>query len=112
MAGRRIAQLVVGIMLGSGIVIPIALLLIAAPAASERRDARAAARTLAAARPASCQERLLKDWRDGHINNIYPIDCYRKAIKDLPTDLLVYSSAAEDIRQALSERIALRARKA
>jgi hypothetical protein len=111
MAGRRIAQLVVGIMLGGGIFVPIALLLIAAPAASER-DARTVARTLAAARPASCQDRLLKDWRDGHINKIYPIDCYRKAIKDLPTDLLVYSSAAEDIRQALSERIALRARKA
>lgn len=111
MGGRRIAQLVVGIMLGSGIFIPIALLLIAAPAASERQ-ARTAARTLAAARPASCPDRLLKDWRDGHINKIYPIDCYRKAIKDLPTDLRVYSSAAEDIRQALSERIALRARKA
>ena len=110
MGGRRIAQLVVGIMLGTGIFIPIALLLIAAPAASER-DGRGAPRTLAAARPASCQDRLLKDWRDGRINNIYPIDCYRKAIKDLPTDLLVYSSAAEDIRQALSERIALRARK-
>ena len=111
MVGRRIAQLVVGIMLGSGIFIPIALLLIAAPAASER-DGRTAARMLAGARPASCQDRLLKDWRDGRINNIYPIGCYRKALEDLPTDLLVYSSAAEDIRQALSERIALRAQKA
>jgi hypothetical protein len=110
MAGRRIAQLAVGIMLGSGIFIPIALLLIAAPAASER-EARTADRTLAAARPSSCQDRLLKDWRDGRINETYAIDCYRKAIKDLPTDLLVYSSAAEDIRQALSNRITLQARK-
>jgi hypothetical protein len=106
MAGRRIAQLIVGIMLGGGIIIPITLLLVAAPAASER-DARSPART----QTASCQDRLLKDWRDGRIDGMYPVGCYRKAIKELPTDLRVYSSAPEDIRQALSERIVLGARK-
>jgi hypothetical protein len=48
---------------------------------------------------------VLKDWTDGRIDGTYPIRCYREAIRNLPTDLLVYSSAEEDIRQALSERI-------
>jgi hypothetical protein len=86
-------------MLGCGIVVAITLLLITAPAASNSEAG-------SAARVSSCQHRLLQDWRDGRIDDTYPVACYRKAIKELPTDLLVYSSAPEDIRQALSARIA------
>jgi hypothetical protein len=60
-------------------------------------------------KPASCTHRLLRDWRDGRIDGTYPVACYRQAIESLPLDVRVYSSAEEDIRQALSERLALRA---
>jgi hypothetical protein len=47
-----------------------------------------------------CWKRLLNDWYDGTINNIYPIPCYEQAIKHLPLDVQVYSSAKEDILAA------------
>jgi cobalamin biosynthesis Mg chelatase CobN len=47
-----------------------------------------------------CWKRLLNDWYDGTINNRYPIPCYRQAIKHLPLDVQVYSSAKEDILAA------------
>jgi hypothetical protein len=63
----------------------------------------------AAARPAtpaaSCQSRLLRDWSDGRIDAVYPLACYRAALRSLPADLKVYSSAPDDIAQALSQRI-------
>ena len=63
--------------------------------------------THAAASPpaASCQSRLLRDWADGRIDGTYPLACYRVALRSLPADLKVYSSAPDDIRQALSQRI-------
>lgn len=54
---------------------------------------------------ASCQSRLLRDWADGRIDGTYPLACYRAALRSLPADLTVYSSAPDDIRQALSQRI-------
>jgi len=71
---------------------------------------RGDAGTGAAARPtstpvASCQTRLLRDWSDGRIDAVYPLACYRAAIRSLPADLKVYSSAPDDIAQALSQRI-------
>jgi hypothetical protein len=47
-----------------------------------------------------CWKRLLNDWYDGTINNIYPIPCYDQAIKHLPTEVQVYSSAKDDILAA------------
>ena len=47
-----------------------------------------------------CWKRLLNDWYDGTINNIYPLPCYSEAIKHLPLDVQVYSSAKEDILAA------------
>ena len=55
----------------------------------------------------TCKSRLLRDWADGRIDGIYPLSCYRAALRSLPTDLEVYSSAHDDIAQALSERIVL-----
>jgi hypothetical protein len=53
----------------------------------------------------SCAKTLLRDWADGRIDGSYPVACYRVALKSLPADLQVYSSAPEDISQALSQRI-------
>jgi hypothetical protein len=52
-----------------------------------------------------CAKVLLRDWADGRIDGTYPLACYRIALKSLPTDLQVYSSAPEDISQALQQRI-------
>jgi hypothetical protein len=53
-----------------------------------------------------CWKRLVNDWYDGHIDQVYPIPCYHQAIAQLPTDIKVYSSAADDIRRALQQAIA------
>jgi len=52
-----------------------------------------------------CWKLLLNDWYDGTINNVYLIHCYHDAIKHLPTDIKVYSSAADDINRALQQAI-------
>ena len=53
----------------------------------------------------TCARALLADWSDGRIDRTYPLSCYREALKTLPTDLEVYSSAPEDIASALRNRI-------
>jgi hypothetical protein len=84
--------------------IGVLLILVAVTAAVLRvtdRSARAEAR-----RPAkACTSKLLADWSDGQIRGTYPIRCYRDALKSLPTDLRMYSSAPDDIAQALSRRV-------
>jgi hypothetical protein len=67
--------------------------------------ARAAASQPASPAATSCQSRLLRDWADGRIDGTYPLACYRAALRSLPADLKVYSSAPDDIAQALSQRI-------
>jgi hypothetical protein len=60
----------------------------------------------AAARKAPpCWKTLINDWYDGRIDGTYAIHCYREALQHLPTDVETYSSARDDIRQALQERI-------
>jgi hypothetical protein len=54
----------------------------------------------------SCGTRLLDDWRDGRIDNTYPVACYRQALAHLPEDVRVYSSAQADITRALQARLA------
>ena len=49
----------------------------------------------------NCTSKVLQDWRDGHINGTYSVDCYRTALKHLPEDLRIYSSAESDIQRAL-----------
>lgn len=58
----------------------------------------------AAANP-PCWKVLINDWYDGHINNTYPIHCYREAIQHLPADVQTYSSARDDITRALQSAI-------
>ena len=52
-----------------------------------------------------CWKTLINDWYDGRIDGTYPIHCYREALQHLPTDVETYSSAREDIKQALQQRI-------
>ena len=58
-----------------------------------------------AAASASCWKTLINDWYDGRIDGTYAIPCYQQAINHLPSDVEAYSSAADDIRRALQERI-------
>ena len=69
-----------------------------------RPDPGSAAPERASAEKA-CARALLADWADGRIDRTYPVSCYREALKTLPTDLEVYSSAPEDIANALRNRI-------
>jgi hypothetical protein len=52
-----------------------------------------------------CWKTLLTDWYDGRIDGIYEIHCYRDTLKHIPTDVLTYGSARDDIQQALQQRI-------
>jgi hypothetical protein len=52
-----------------------------------------------------CWKTLINDWYDGRIDGVYPIHCYREALQHLPTDVDTYSSARDDIKQALQKRI-------
>lgn len=59
----------------------------------------------AAAATPDCASRLLADWRDGRMDRVYPVDCYREALASLPEDLRIYSSAETDITRALQARV-------
>jgi hypothetical protein len=64
-----------------------------------------AAPALAAA-PTPCWQQVMNQWYQGEIKSIFPLDCYQQAIKHLPTDIQVYSSARDDINRALQAAIA------
>jgi hypothetical protein len=64
-----------------------------APAAATKRGTTA------------CWKTLINDWYDGRIDGVYAIHCYREALKHLPSDVDTYSSARDDIQQALQKRI-------
>lgn len=53
-----------------------------------------------------CWKLLLNDWYDGRIDHVYPVHCYREALKHLPSDVSTYSSAHDDILRALQSAIA------
>ena len=55
---------------------------------------------------AGCGQAVVADWRDnGRIDRVYAPRCYREAVKELPEDVLVYSSAQNDITRALQARV-------
>ncbi len=52
---------------------------------------------------ASCGKQVVDDWYDnGRVDKIYPLSCYREAIRILPTDVLDYSNAKQEIGRALA----------
>jgi hypothetical protein len=71
--------------------------------------ALAAAASLVAApgvSAATCWQRVISDWRDGHISGTYSAACFRAALRHLPEDLRIYGSAEEDITRALTRAVA------
>jgi hypothetical protein len=60
----------------------------------------------ASAGASGCANAVVADWRDnGRIDKTYPAQCYRAAVDSLPEDVLVYSSAQNDITRALQSRV-------
>jgi hypothetical protein len=57
-----------------------------------------------AAKDRSCAEQVVDDWYDnGRVDFLYPLKCYRQAIKILPPDVKDYSTAKEVIERALAD---------
>ena len=51
----------------------------------------------------ACAQRVIRDWYSGgRIDGVYPLACYRAALRALPNDVLQYSNADQDIRRALA----------
>jgi hypothetical protein len=66
--------------------------------------ALAGAAPAAAAKKPNCAELVVADWYDnGRVDYLYPLHCYREAIKSLPPDVKDYSSAKEEIERALQD---------
>ena len=61
-----------------------------------------------AAAKTPCWKQVLNDWSNGRPIGVYPLHCYRDAIRNLPEDLRDYSSAADDIQAALQAQIGKR----
>lgn len=61
-----------------------------------------------AAAKTPCWKQVLNDWSNGRQIGVYPLHCYRDAIRNLPEDLRDYSSAGDDIQAALQAQIAKR----
>ena len=67
------------------------------------------AASLTAALPAGasstdvCAQRVIRDWYDGgRVDGVFPLRCYRAAIRALPEDVLQYSDARNEIERALA----------
>ena len=57
----------------------------------------------AAKEQSACGDQVVADWYDdGRVGKIYPLHCYRDAIASLPSDVIDYSNAKEEISRALS----------
>jgi hypothetical protein len=51
----------------------------------------------------NCAQRVIRDWYSGgRVDGVYPLPCYRAAIRALPADVLQYSDADRDIGSALA----------
>lgn len=52
---------------------------------------------------AACAQRVIRDWyTGGRVDGVYPLRCYRAAIRALPEDVLQYSNARHEIERALA----------
>jgi hypothetical protein len=58
----------------------------------------------AAAEP--CWQRVISDWSDGRIDNVYSAACYRGAIAHLPADVDRVSTAPADLERGLADALA------
>lgn len=53
----------------------------------------------------TCGAAVMRDWADGGIDGRYAPHCYAEALDALPEDVRAYSTAADDIAQALRARV-------
>ena len=69
--------------------------------------AAAAAFTPGADAKVPCRNLIYNDWdQDGQIASTYPLDCYRDALRHIPSGDSVYTSLEDDIRAALQAAVA------
>jgi cobalamin biosynthesis Mg chelatase CobN len=77
--------------LGVRIVVAVAFALLLAPSPADAGSLDA------------CAQRVIRDWYSGgRVDGVYPLACYRAALRALPNDVLQYSNADQDIRRALA----------
>jgi hypothetical protein len=54
----------------------------------------------------SCGQAVIGDWSaDGVVDDTYPTRCYTEAVRELPEDARIYSTAESDILAALSRSV-------
>jgi hypothetical protein len=54
----------------------------------------------------TCAQAVVDDWAKDGLDHTYAAHCYREALAALPEDIRIYSSAPDDIGQALAARVA------
>ena len=60
----------------------------------------------AAASGTPCWKVVVSDWyRDGRIDNTYPLHCYQDALHHLPPDVKAYADASDEIERAMQAAI-------
>ena len=74
------------------LLVPLVLAVVSVPALASAGPATAA----------TCWQRVLSDWRDGHIDGTYSPSCLRAAIVNMPEDLKIYGNAEDDITRLLN----------
>src|SRR5947208_13640553 len=81
--------------------------LLLVPAAAAAIVAGASALAPAPARAtSSCAAAVLDDWHNGRLGSTYAPACYREALRTLPEDIRIYSTAESDINRALLASLA------
>jgi hypothetical protein len=51
----------------------------------------------------ACEQAVVADWkRDGRVDGVYSLSCYRRALAQLPADVRDYSDAPTEIERALA----------
>jgi hypothetical protein len=56
-----------------------------------------------------CGAAVIKDWRNARLHANYAPACYRQALRELPEDIRIYSTAEDDINRALIASLAKKA---
>jgi hypothetical protein len=53
-----------------------------------------------------CSKALIHDWYvDGRVDKVYPVHCYREALKGIPEDQVIYGTMRQDLNRALQSAI-------
>jgi hypothetical protein len=55
-----------------------------------------------------CAGAVIDAWHSGRLDGSFQPECYREALRELPEDIRIYSSAQDDINRALFASLAKR----